>query len=80
MVGVRVCLAGAYGEAGVEEEDALVGPRGEQAAVLGRRAEIGVFFLDGCVDVLEGGWSRGWRPDGEAQAVGLVVTVIGVLS
>ena len=36
--------------------------------------------MDGNVDVFEGGGSRDWRADGEAEAVGLVDVVVGILA
>ena len=42
---VRVRLVRLHGQARVEEEDAAVRPRGQQAAVLGRRVERGVVLL-----------------------------------
>lgn len=80
LTGVGVGLVRAHGQASVEEEHAAVGPGREQAAVLGRRGEVWVVLFEAFVDVLEGGrsWSR--RADGEAEAVGLVEVVVGVLA
>lgn len=36
--------------------------------------------MNGNVDIFEGGGSRDWRSDGEAEAVGLVDVVVGVLT
>jgi len=79
-VGVAVCLVGAHGEAGVEHEHAAVGPGGEEAGVFGGRRKGGVVLLEAGVHVLEGGRGGGWCPDGEGEAVGLVVVVVGVLA
>lgn len=73
-------MGGANGEARVEEEDALVGPRSEKTAVLGWGSETGVFLFDGGVDVLERWRSARWWADGEAEAMSLIVSVVGVLS
>ena len=63
VVGVAIRFVSADGEAGVEEEDAAVGPRGEEAAVLGGFLEGGVIFFEGDVDVFEGGRGRGGWTD-----------------
>ena len=80
FVAVAVGVVSADGEAGVEEEDAAVGPGGEQAAVLGWWAEVWVVLLERGVHVLERWWSWGRRPDREAQSMRLVVVVVGVLA
>ena len=70
----------ADGQAGVEEEDAAVGPGGQEPAVARGRGERRIVLFDCCIYILErrGGWGR--RPDGEAEAVGLVEVVVGVLA
>lgn len=79
-VRVRVGLVRADRQAGVEHEHAAVRPRGQQAAVLGRRAEARVVLPEGNVHVLERRGGRGRGADGEGEAVGLVVVVVGVLA
>ena len=71
---------GLYCEAGVYHEDALFGPGCEKAASFGWRIEGRVVVFELFEHVLErGGSGRGWA-HGEAEAVGLVVVVVGVLS
>ena len=80
-VGVAVGLVRAHRQARVEQQDAAVRPGGQQAAFFGRRFEgVGVFDLEELVDVGEGGGRWGRRADGEAEAVGLVEAVVGVLA
>lgn len=77
---VRICFVGADSQAGVEEKDASICPWCEEAAVLGWFFKERVVFLEGDVHVLEAGRClRGWA-DGEAEAVGLVEVVVGVLA
>lgn len=80
MVRVAVRLVRTDRETGIQHEDAAIGPGGEEAAVSGGRGEVGVVFFDGRVDVFEGGRGGGGGPDGEAEAVGLVEVVVGVLA
>ena len=80
FVAVRVGFVRADRQARVEEQHALLRPRGEEAAVLLGRDERGVVALQGGVHVFQTGWGRrGWA-DGETQAVGLVVVVVRVLA
>jgi hypothetical protein len=51
VVRVRVRLVGADRQAGVEQEDAAVGPGGEEAASVRGRGEVGVVVLEAFVDV-----------------------------
>ena len=77
---MAVGLVGLDGQAGVEEQDAAIGPGREEAAVLGRGLEVGIIFLESGVHVLQA-WRGGcWRTDGEAETVGLVDVVVGVLA
>lgn len=78
--GVAVGLVRAHGETGVEEENAAVCPGGEEAASVGRGVKGRVVRFQGGVDVLQGWRSRGGRADGEAETVGLVEVVVGVLA
>lgn len=79
VFGVGVGAVGLDGETGVEEEDALAGP-GREVAV-GWRAESWVVVLEGLEDVHQGGRDAGAGVlDGEGEAVGLVVVVVGVLA
>ena len=71
---------GAHRKASVQEEDAAVSPRSEQATIIRRRRERRVVFLKCDVDVFEGRWSRSRRAGGEAEAMGLVVIVVRVLA
>ena len=81
VAGVAVGLVRAHGQAGVQQEDAAIGPGGEQAAAARRRFEgCGKVVLQAGVDVLERGWGgRGWA-NGEGEPVGLVDVVVGVLA
>lgn len=74
---VGIGLGMAHGQDGVEQEDALFCPCGEIAVVRGADAKVGVEFF---VDVDEGWGRRRGAFYGEAQAVGLVVAVVGILS
>lgn len=80
MVRMAVRLVCPDGETGIQEQDAAIGPRCEKPAVVGWGRECGVVLLQGDVDILErrGRGRRG--ADGEAEAVGLVEVVIGVLA
>lgn len=70
----------AHGQAGVEEQDAALSPGGEETTVVGGRREGWVVAREGFVDVFEGGRGGRGRLDGEGEAVGLVVVVVGVLA
>ena len=76
--GVGVGLAGADGEDGVEQEDALFRPV-LQAAVV-RDAETGDVVGKFFVDVLQGGRDVDARTDGKGQSVRLSFAVVGVLA
>lgn len=80
FVAVAVGFVGADGQAGVEHEDASVGPWSEETAVLWRRFEVGVVLLQRCVHVLQAGWCWGWRPHGEAKTVSLVEVMVWILT
>ena len=77
---VAVGLVRAHREAGVEQENAAVGPGREQAASAWRRLERGEVGLEAGVDVLEGRWSGCGRPDGKGETVCLIDVVVRVLS
>ena len=80
MVGMGVRFMGAHSETRVEHEHPLFGPGCEKTAVLGWGRKEGVVILEGGVHILEarrGG--SGWT-DREAEAVCLVVVVVGVLT
>ena len=80
FVSMAVRFVRADGEAGVEQQDSSIGPRCEEPAVLGWSVEVRVVFLEGGVHVLQAWWSRRRWTDGEAEAVGLVDVVVGVLA
>ena len=71
---------GADCEAGVEEQNATVGPGSKQAGAIGRWRETGIVGGKAFVNVNEGGWCRGWFADRKAEAVSLSVIVIWVLA
>lgn len=64
----------------VQQQHAAVSPRGEQAAVVGRSFEKRVILFERFVYIFEGRGSGCWCTHGEAEAVGLVEVVIGVLA
>lgn len=69
-----------HGQASIQQQDASVCPWGQEASSVGWSVKGGVVLLDGFVDVLERRWSWcGWA-DREAEAVGLVEVVVGVLA
>jgi len=77
---MRVCFTPADSEAGIEQQDATICPWCEEATLVGRWLVFGVVDLECLVDVLEGWWCWcGWA-NGEAEAVGLVGAVVGVLA
>lgn len=81
VISMTVRLVRPHRQTRVQEQYATVCPGGEQASVLGRRFEaLGVFFLEELVDIYEGWRRRGGRADREAEAVGLVGAVVGVLA
>lgn len=77
---VRVGLVCAHSQAGVEKEHATLSPGSEQATVLRRRREGGVILFKALVDVLKRGRGGCRWPNGEAEAVGLVQVVVGILA
>jgi len=80
MVRMAIRLVRADRKAGIQHKYPAVCPWGEEAPVLGGRDEGRIVFFDGDVDVLERGWGGGGGADGEAEAVGLVEVVVGVLA
>lgn len=81
VTGMRVGFALANGEACVEQEHATISPWGQQSSFVRWRLErLGIFGFQQFVDVGERRRSRRGRADGEAQAMGLVGTVIRVLA
>lgn len=76
-LGVAHGFIGAYGERGIEEEDALLGPVSEVAVVGDGHTDILTQFFK---DIDEGGWRGDGFLDGEAEAVGLAGAMVGVLS
>ena len=60
LIRVAVGLMCSHGKAGVEEQDAAVGPRREEPAILGWRVKAGVLFFEELVDIFEGrgSWCR----------------------
>ena len=78
---VAVCLVRPHGQTGIQEQHASIGPGSQQAAAIGRRLKgIRVFVFEELVYILEGRWGDSGRADGEAEAVGLVVVMVGVLA
>ena len=80
MIRMAVRLVRPHRQARVEHQHAPIRPRSQQPAVLGRRREGRVVLLDGRIDVLQGRRRGRRRADGEAQPVGLVDVVVGVLA
>ena len=80
VIRMAICLVRAHRETGVEKEDSAVCPWGEEAAVLGRRGESRVVVFEGYVNVFQGGWRGDGGANGEAETVGLVEVVVGVLA
>lgn len=80
LIRMTVCLVRSHGQARIQQQHTVIRPRRQQTAVLRGRAELGIVFLEGFVDVLEGWWSGRGRSDGEAETVGLVYVVVGVLA
>ena len=77
FAGVREGGVGVDGEDGVEQEDALLGPGGEVAAVdVGGAAEVGLNLGE---NVAQGGRGLGGLADGEGEAVGMAGGGIRVL-
>lgn len=67
-------------QTGIQKQHAAIRPRGEESTVAGWRLESRIVVAEGGVDVFERGGCRGGGPDGEAETVGLVVVVVGVLA
>ena len=77
---MRVGLALSHRQTCVEQQNATISPWRQQATLVRRSFVIRVLFLESFVDVLEGRRSGvGWT-DGEAEAVGLVGAVVGILA
>jgi hypothetical protein len=80
LAGVTVRRVCADSQTSVEHEDALLSPGSEETPVIRGCHEVRVVLFDALVDVDQrGGCAGGWA-DGEAEAVGLVVVVVGVLA
>jgi hypothetical protein len=80
LAGVRVGFTTTHGQTCVEQQDTTICPWCEKARLVWRRLVVWVVDLEGFVDVLERGRGGcGWT-DREAEAVGLVGTVVGVLA
>jgi len=77
---MTVRLVRPYRQTGIQQQDATVCPGGEETAFVGRRLEGRVVDREGFVNVCEGRGRVDGRADGEAEAVGLVDVVIGVLA
>lgn len=80
LFAVAVGLVCADGETSIQQQNTAVSPRSEQATVPRRGLEVRVVLFQGDVHVLQTRRSRGWGPDGEAQTMGLVDVVVGVLA
>lgn len=70
----------ANSETCVEHEDTLLSPGREEATIARWRCERRIVVGQGDIHILEGRRSGGRRPDGEAEAVCLIVIVVGVLT
>lgn len=77
---MAVRLVRPHRQARVEKQHAAVGPRRQEAAVVGRGFEVGVVLFQRNVHVLERGRGGGRGADGEAQAVRLVDVMVWVLA
>lgn len=75
---VAVGLLGAHGQHRVEQQDALLGPRHEQAAVVRRRLEVRVILRERDEHVLQRG-RRDPSANGKTKPVGLVDVDVGIL-
>ena len=71
---------GADREAGVQEEDAAVGPGGQQTTLIWGWGEGGIVVLEAGIDIFQGRGSRGGRANREGEAMGLVEVVVRVLA
>lgn len=79
-VRVTVRFMRSNGQAGIQQQHTPVGPRCEEAAVLGRWLEGRVVFGNRDIDVLQGRRSSRRGTDGEAEAMSLVKVVIRILA
>ena len=78
---MTVGLVRSHRQTRIEKQYATICPRGEQTSFLRRRFEaVGILFLEKFIDVCEGWGRRGGRADGEAETVGLVWTMVGILA
>ena len=78
---MAIRLVRSHRQTRIQEQDAAVRPRGEQASFLGRRFEaVGIFDFEELIDVCEGWRGGGGRTDGEAEAMCLVETVVRILA
>ena len=78
---MTIGLVGSHRQTRVEKQYAPICPRGEQTSFPRRRFEaVRVFFLEKFIDVCEGRGRRGRRADGEAETVGLIWTMVGILA
>lgn len=71
---------GADCETSIEEKDTGFRPRSQETAIIWWRFEGGIVLFDCYIDVLERRWCGSWRTDAEAQAMGLIHIVIGILA
>jgi hypothetical protein len=67
-------------QAGVEHKNTLLRPWRQEAAILWRRRKRWVVILQRDVHVLQARRSGSRRANGEAEAMGLIVVVIWVLT
>lgn len=77
---VRIGFASPHGQHRVDHEDTAVSPGRQQTPVIWRGFERGVVFLQCDVDVLQGWGCTGRGSHGEAEAVGLIGAVVGILA
>lgn len=80
LVGMAVGLVGTNSEACVEHQNATLGPRREKPTFISWRLEVRIVNLDSLVDIDQRRWGSDRGSDGEAQAMGLVMIVIGILA
>ena len=67
-------------QARIQQQDPAISPRCQEPTILGWGSEGGIVFLKSGVHVLERGrGGSGWA-DGEAETMGLVDIVVGVLT
>lgn len=80
LAGVTVRRVCANSQTSVEHKDTPLCPGNEETPVIRGWHKVWVVLFDALVDVDEGrGCAGGWA-DGEAEAVGLVFVVVGVLA